>query len=88
MKTLVNIFMVLAVTVGLLNCANQNKKPVAAVVNSLQSVYYDYDQSFIRSDAVGPMQGNAGFLKNNSIIILLRFSFAEQTLEADIKNTA
>lgn len=63
MKKLFATLVVVTAIGGLLNCANQ-RKPVQ-VTHSLQSVYYDYDQSFIRSDATVPMQGNAGYLKQN-----------------------
>ncbi len=47
-----------------LNCANQNKNAVGSN-SALQSIYYDFDQSVIRSDSVGAMQGNASYLKAN-----------------------
>ena len=57
------VLVVLVLTVAV---ACQNKKADITPTASLQSIYFDYDQAFIRSDAVPVMQGNASYLKANS----------------------
>jgi len=65
MKRLFGLF-VLSITVfGLVNCQQQNGKPEVSPTYSLQSVYFDYDRSTIRSDATEALNGNAGYLKQN-----------------------
>lgn len=56
---LMGVFFVLP----LINC--QNKK-IPTGTNSLKSIYYDYDQSFIRNDSAKTLQGNAEYLKSHS----------------------
>ncbi|OVE80578.1 peptidoglycan-associated lipoprotein [bacterium K02(2017)] len=64
MKSFFQICLILLVGSVFINC--QNKKIAAPTSNySLQSVYFDYDQDFIRGDATGSMQGNAGYLKQH-----------------------
>jgi peptidoglycan-associated lipoprotein len=49
-----------------LNC--QGKRPNDSSSGSssgLNTVYFDYDQAFIRGDAANTLQSNAAFLKNN-----------------------
>lgn len=66
MKRIFISLMIVAVGFSLANC--QNKKIADGGVSSggLNSVYYDYDQDFIRSDAASTLQGNASYLKANS----------------------
>lgn len=65
MKSMIKFFALVAVVVlSAVNCANQNK-PVSSSA-SLQSIYFDFDMSTIRSDSVGAMQGNGSFLKGNA----------------------
>ena len=63
MKRSVLLALCALMVVSLVNCQNK-KVPVAS--HSLKSVYFDYDQSFIRSDSAQTLQGNAAYLKSNS----------------------
>jgi peptidoglycan-associated lipoprotein len=64
MKTQYVLLVILFASITLVNC--QNKKPVVEKKYSLNSVYFDYDRSHVRSDATSTLQGNAGYLKQNS----------------------
>jgi peptidoglycan-associated lipoprotein len=58
----VKILLVVVLFVSAVAC--QNKK-VEVSKGNLQSIYFDFDQSFIRSDAVPVMQGNASYIKSS-----------------------
>ena len=58
-KLFVSLFGVLMV----LSSVNCQKKTPEGPSHSLRSVYYDYDQSFLRTDATQALNGNAGYLK-------------------------
>lgn len=63
MKKSLSLVLIMLVSVVFLNC--QNKKITSPSSSGLQSIYFDFDMSLIRSDAVAAMQGNAGYLKQN-----------------------
>lgn len=65
MKNLYGVVLTVLMASVFVNCANQNKKIEVPQGAKLRSIYYDFDRSFIRSDAVEPMQGNATYLKAN-----------------------
>lgn len=52
-------------------CANQNVVTTTTSTGGLNSVYFDYDQSFIRTDAVATMQSNAAYIKGNSSHVVI-----------------
>lgn len=56
---LLSVFLLLAVVVGVTNCANQNKKL------ALRKVHFDLDKSYIRSDMIPIMDTNVKFLKKS-----------------------
>jgi peptidoglycan-associated lipoprotein len=55
-------------------CANQNVVVTTTSSGGLNSVYFDYDQSFIRQDAVATLQGNASYVKGNSSHVVIEGS--------------
>lgn len=55
-----------ALSLSLVNCQNKKISDAPASSSGLNSVYFDYDQDFIRSDAASTLQGNASYLKANS----------------------
>lgn len=65
MKTLVTYIVVVGSVLVLMGC-QQNVKPKVSPSGGLQSIYFDFDRSNIRADAMAPMEGNAGYLKQNS----------------------
>lgn len=65
MKHIVSSILILSTALVFSQCANQ-KVVTTTSSGGLQSVYFDYDQSFIRSDATSVMQGNASYLKGNT----------------------
>lgn len=58
----------LAVVGGVLlaQCANQNVTAQPQSTAGLNSIYFDYDQALIRSDAAATIQGNAAYMKAHS----------------------
>lgn len=50
----------------LVHCANQNVSSNPQSSSGLNSVYFDFDQSFIRADAATTLQGNASYIKGHS----------------------
>lgn len=62
MKKMGIIFLGVFLILPLINC--QNKK-APGTSGDLSSVYFDYDQSLIRSDAATILQGNASYLKGH-----------------------
>lgn len=60
---LINAMLALACAVVLANCANQNVGP-----SSLKRIHFDFDKSYIRTDMIPIMDGNAGYLKRNSSV--------------------
>ncbi len=65
MKMISGLLMILLTVAVFTGC--QNKKVEVPVQSySLRSIYYDYDQSLIRSDSVTAMQGNAAYLQKNT----------------------
>lgn len=64
MRRLISLAVMVVVAGALVNC--QNKKISTTSSNNLQSIYFDYDQALIRSDASSAIQGNANYLKGNS----------------------
>lgn len=45
----------------LVNCANQN-----VTTSSLKRIHFDFDKSYIRTDMIPIMDGNASYLKKNT----------------------
>lgn len=64
MKKTILVFSVLLVLLFVVGCQNK-KVPVASSSSGLRSVYYDYDQSLIRSDSAVILDGNSAWLKAN-----------------------
>lgn len=58
-KSLISVFLLVAVVVGVTNCANQNKKL------SLRKIHFDLDKSYIRSDMIPTMDMNVKYLKKS-----------------------
>lgn len=57
LKNIIGLFVLVTVSVAMLNCAGQSKR-------NLRSVYFDFDRSNIRSDMIAVMDGNVNYLKN------------------------
>src|SRR3990167_4347700 len=65
MNKIVTIAVIGMVALLAVNC--QNKRVSSPSSSSgLRSVYFDFDNSFIRNDQVGALQGNAAYLKSTS----------------------
>ena len=64
MKRLLSTIFICTMAFASTQCGQQ--KVATTSSGGLQSIYYDFDQSFIRSDSVPVMQGNANYLKSNS----------------------
>lgn len=64
-KTLKTAMMAVA-GLFLAQCANQNVTATPTSSAGLNSVYFDYDQSLIRSDAATTLQGNAAYIKSHA----------------------
>lgn len=69
MKRLVLVLIVLTLALDLAACQNK-KGPInsslPAPARGLRTIYFDFDDSTIRSDQVSAMEGNAASIKNGS----------------------
>ena len=57
-KPYVFFLILISITCMQMACANQNKKM------ALRTVHFDYDKSYIRTDMIPVMDGNASYIKN------------------------
>lgn len=65
MRKFLSVLMILLVTSVFVNCQNK-KVETTQSTSGLKTIYFDYDRSYIRTDAALSLQGNASYLKQNS----------------------
>lgn len=65
MRNFFNILVVLFVALMFVNCQNK-KVETTQSTSGLKTIYFDYDRSYIRTDAALGLQGNASYLKQNT----------------------
>lgn len=66
MKKLLSTMILVGLAAVVTNCQQKKPEVAPAPQHSLKSIYYDYDESFIRGDMVTNMRGNASYLKGNN----------------------
>jgi peptidoglycan-associated lipoprotein len=66
MKKIAKFAFIGIVAVLAVNCQNKKMSSSPSSSSGLRSVYYDFDNSFIRNDQVSTLQGNAAYLKSSS----------------------
>lgn len=66
MKKIAKLAFIGVVTLLAVNCQNKKISSAPSSSSGLRSVYFDFDNSFIRNDQVSTLQGNAAYLKSSS----------------------
>lgn len=66
MKKIAKFAFIGIVAVLAVNCQNKKMSSSPSSSSGLRSVYFDFDNSFIRNDQVTTLQGNAAYLKSSS----------------------